>query len=106
MQWHHRFARPWLLPAITLILLAAMTSRHLIPDFSRENPVLRVRITQKGASLPDGFYLYQQLTAQGVLIKSIIPAAEGVVIHLEDETQRSQAESILKDILTTDYSTQ
>ncbi|WP_084689013.1 EnvZ/OmpR regulon moderator MzrA [Tatumella saanichensis] len=106
MQWHHRIARPWLLPAITLILLAAMTSRHLVPDFSRENPVLRIRITQKGASLPDGFYLYQQLTSQGILIKSIIPAADGLVICLEDESQRSQAESILKDILTTDYSTQ
>lgn len=105
MQWHQRLTRPWLLPAITLLALGTMTSLHLIPDFSREDPVLRIRVTQRGSSLPDGFYLYQQLNAHGISIRSITPEPDGLMIRLNDETQRPEAEDTLRVILSDAYST-
>lgn len=67
--------------------------------------VVRIGVAHKGASLPDGFFLYQNLTARGIAIKSIIPGQDGLVIRLETEEQRLATQKILKELLSDDYTT-
>lgn len=65
---------------IALALLALATL--LVPCMVRTESELRIRASQQGLSLPDGFYVYQRLDERGIRIKSITPEGDGLVIRL------------------------
>ena len=85
---------PWAVAA-ALALLAVI----MVPSFMHQDTVVKIRVAHSGTNLPDGFYLYQQLTAQGVRIKSITPAGDALVIHFENEEQSLAAQKVLRRLL-------
>lgn len=92
-----RFPRrflPWTL-AGALALLALIFA----PSLLQHETEVQIRIAHSGTNLPDGFYLYQQLAAQGVRIKSITPADDAMVIHFDDEEQCLAALKVLRRLL-------
>lgn len=85
---------PWL--AVTLLVVIALC---VTPSLLRHDTVVQIRVSHSGAPLPDGFYLYQQLTAQGIRIKSITPAGDSLVIHFDNEEQSIAAQKVLRRLL-------
>ena len=92
-----------LLPCVVVIALVVMATLRLMPDLTVNDPVVRIVVAHKGVSLPDGFFLYQQLTARGVTIKSITPGPDSLIIHLENQEQQLAARRILSHILSDAY---
>ena len=92
-----RFPRrflPWAV-AGALALLAVI----IVPSLMQHDTVVKIRVAHSGTNLPDGFYLYQQLSAQGVRIKSITPSGDALVIHFENEEQSLAAQKVLRRLL-------
>ncbi|MBD9643706.1 MULTISPECIES: EnvZ/OmpR regulon moderator MzrA [Pantoea] len=85
---------PWALGG-ALALLAIC----FVPTLMQHETVVQIRVANSGTNLPDGFYLYQQLSAQGVRIKSITPSGDALVIHFENEEQSLAAQKVLKRLL-------
>lgn len=85
---------PWLTVAALLLLVLCLT-----PTLLRHESVVQIRVSHAGGPLPDGFYLYQQLTAQGIRIKSITPSGDALIIHFENEEQSLAAQKVLRRLL-------
>lgn len=85
---------PWAV-AVALALLAVI----IVPSLMQHDTVVKIRVAHSGTNLPDGFYLYQQLSAQGVRIKSITPSGDALVIHFENEEQSLAAQKVLRRLL-------
>ncbi len=85
---------PWAIGG-ALALLAVC----FVPSLMQHETVVQIRVANSGTNLPDGFYLYQQLSAQGVRIKSITPAGDALVIHFENEEQSLAAQKVLRRLL-------
>lgn len=85
----------------TLVLMAI--AAVLVPYILRTENELRIRVAQKGLSLPDGFYVYQRLDERGIRIKSITPEADGLVIRLDSPEQQLLAWEALQTILPPGY---
>lgn len=86
---------------IALALLALATL--LVPCMVRTESELRIRASQPGLSLPDGFYVYQRLDERGIRIKSITPEGDGLVIRLDSPEQQLLAREALQTILPPGY---
>ncbi|AGB84239.1 Modulator protein MzrA [Serratia rubidaea] len=87
---------------VALALLALCV--FFLPAMVRTETELRIRSTQQGLSLPDGFYVYQRLDARGIRIKSITPEGDGLVIRLDSPQQQLLARETLQAILPPGYS--
>ncbi|QDY43103.1 EnvZ/OmpR regulon moderator MzrA [Candidatus Pantoea soli] len=85
---------PWLGGGVLLLLAVC-----LVPRVMQHETVVKIRVAQSGTNLPDGFYLYQQLSAKGVHIKSITTAGDALVIHFENEEQSLAAQKVLRRLL-------
>ncbi|WP_312239460.1 EnvZ/OmpR regulon moderator MzrA [Pantoea sp.] len=92
-----RFA-PWLIGGMLVLLTVILT-----PTMLRHETAVKIRVAHAGTPLPDGFYLYQQLTAQGIRIKSITPAGNALVIHFDSEEQSLAAQKVLRRLLPDGY---
>lgn len=86
---------------LSLLLLALATV--LVPYIQRTESELHIHALHQGLSLPDGFYVYQQLDERGIRIKSITPEGNGLVIRLDTPEQQLQAREALKNILPSGY---
>ncbi len=85
---------PWLMFSIMALLTIVF-----IPSRFRHEAALQIHASHQGGSLPDGFYVYQHLNAQGIQIKSITPAHDSLVIRFESQEQSLAAQKVLRDIL-------
>lgn len=85
---------PWLCAGVLALLAIG-----IVPKLMQHETVVRIRVAHSGTNLPDGFYLYQQLSAQGVRIKSITSAGDALVIHFENEEQSLAAQKVLRRLL-------
>lgn len=94
-----------LLPFVVIITLMVITTLRLMPGLTVNDPVIRITVTHKGMNLPDGFFLYQQLTERGISVKSITPDQDSMVIHLANEEQQLAARLLLSHILSDAYTT-
>lgn len=79
----------------TLVLLALV----FMPALFRSESALQIRASRQGISLPDGFYVYQTLSAQGIHIKSITPEQNALVIKFDSLEQSDAAEKVLRKLL-------
>ena len=52
------FSRYRLLPFIVIVALIILATIRLMPGMVVSDPVVRIMVTHKGMSLPDGFFLY------------------------------------------------
>lgn len=85
---------PWLIGgAFALVAISIM------PSLMRHENVVQIRVSHAGAPMPDGFYLYQQLSAQGIRIKSITPSGDALIIHFDNEEQSLAAQKVLRRLL-------
>ncbi|KOC87314.1 EnvZ/OmpR regulon moderator MzrA [Winslowiella iniecta] len=85
---------PWLMLG-ALALLAVV----LMPALYRQETALQIRAARQGISLPDGFYVWQRLNAQGIQIKSITPDRDSLVIKFDSQEQSLAAQKALQEIL-------
>lgn len=85
---------PWMLVA----LLAVLTISVLTPLMHSESG-LQIRVARQNGTLPDGFYLYQQLNAQGIQIKSITPDRDALIIKFDSAEQSLAAQKVLRQLL-------
>nr|MBA2816414.1 Modulator protein MzrA [Candidatus Pantoea persica] len=81
-----RMMLPWLAVAALLLLVIC-----LAPMLLRHDTMVQIRVSHAGGPLPDGFHLYQQLTAKSIRIKSIKPAGDALIINFENEVQSPAA---------------
>ncbi len=79
----------------TLLLLVIC----ITPTLLRHESVVQIRVSHACGPLPDGFYIYQQLTAQGIRIKSMTPSGDALIIHFESEEQSLAAQKVLRRLL-------
>lgn len=95
-QWlaGHRRLVSWMMLG-TLALMALV----LMPAIYRNETALQIRASRQGISLPDGFYVWQRLNAQGIQIKSITPDRDALVIKFESQEQSLAAQKVLREIL-------
>nr|WP_041474274.1 EnvZ/OmpR regulon moderator MzrA [Erwinia sp. Ejp617] len=84
---------PWLVVAIV-----ALTGLAIIPALFRHDSTLQIRASRQGVSLPDGFYVYQTLSTQGIHIKSITPEQDSLVIRFDSPEQSCAAERVLREL--------
>jgi len=98
--------RSWTTPrylgVLTLAVVALLSVVFLPALFGSEN-ALQIRATRQGIALPDGFYVYQRLNAEGVHIKSITPDKNSLVIKFDSQEQSKAAEKILRELLPHDF---
>lgn len=85
---------PWLVLG-ALALLAVV----LMPALYRQETALQIKASRQGISLPDGFYVWQRLNAQGIQIKSITPDRDSLVIKFDSQEQSLAAQKALQQIL-------
>ncbi|MGM3190918.1 EnvZ/OmpR regulon moderator MzrA [Dickeya dadantii subsp. dieffenbachiae] len=88
------FAWRLLLLLLPLVVLLSMSSRRL-PD----EVMLHITPLHQGASLPDGFYIYQRLNERGIAIKSITPENDSIIVRLSSPEQSGAAREILSTAL-------
>lgn len=84
---------PWLALAVVALIGLAM-----LPSLFRHDSVLQIRTSRQGAALPDGFYVYQTLSAQGIHIKSITPEQDALAIRFDSQEQSYAAERVLREL--------
>jgi len=71
----------------------------LMPALYRQETALQIRAARQGTALPDGFYVWQRLNAQGIKIKSITPDRDSLVIKFDSPEQSIAAQKALQEIL-------
>ncbi|CCP08451.1 EnvZ/OmpR regulon moderator MzrA [Erwinia amylovora] len=89
---------PWLIVAFVALIGLAM-----IPALFRHDSTLQIRASRQGVSLPDGFYVYQTLSAQGIHIKSITPEQDSLVIRFDSPEQSYAAERVLRKLFAQSF---
>ncbi|WP_338560607.1 EnvZ/OmpR regulon moderator MzrA [Erwinia sp. E_sp_B04_7] len=84
---------------ILLVCLSALMMVAFLPGIFRNETALQIRVSRQGTSLPDGFYVYQRLNAEGIRIKSITPDNDSLVIRFDTQEQSTAAEKVLHQLL-------
>lgn len=94
--------RPYLSTRVLCVLVVCFSALMLvafIPTLFRNDTALQIRASRQGTTLPDGFYVYQRLNAEGIRIKSITPDNDSLVIRFDTEEQSMAAEKVLHQLL-------
>lgn len=91
-----------LIPLVALATLALLALAFM-PALFRNESALQIRASRQGISLPDGFYVYQTLSAQGIHIKSITPEQNSLVIKFDSLEQSDAAEKVLRKLLPSGF---
>ena len=84
---------------ILLVCLSTLMMVAFLPGIFRNETALQIRVSRQGTSLPDGFYVYQRLNAEGIRIKSITPDNDSLVIRFDTQEQSTAAEKVLHQLL-------
>lgn len=92
-----------LVGVVLLSTIMMISGVVLASGWMTREPLIKIGVVHKGTNLPDGFFVYQQLTSHGVSIKSITTEQGALVIHLENEEQRLAALKVLQQILSDSY---
>lgn len=93
------FASPRWLSMVVLGLFALVVLVVVLPALFRSETALQIRASRQGTALPDGFYVYQRLNAEGIHIKSITPDNDSLVIKFDSLEESTAAEKVLRDLL-------
>ncbi|WP_158780466.1 EnvZ/OmpR regulon moderator MzrA [Pantoea sp. BAV 3049] len=94
--------KPWATPrclTIVAVATAALLMVVFLPALFRSETALQIRASRQGIALPDGFYVYQRLNAEGIQIKSITPDKNSLVIKFDSQEQSVAAEKVLRELL-------
>ena len=97
-----KLIKPWATPrCLTMVAVAtaALLMVVFLPALFRSETALQIRASRQGIALPDGFYVYQRLNAEGIQIKSITPDKNSLVIKFDSQEQSVAAEKVLRELL-------
>ncbi|MGE9551171.1 EnvZ/OmpR regulon moderator MzrA [Erwinia amylovora] len=97
-----KLIKPWATPrCLTMVAVAtaALLMVVFLPALFRSETALQIRASRQGIALPDGFYVYQRLNAEGIHIKSITPDKNSLVIKFDSQEQSVAAEKVLRELL-------
>ncbi|EXU74237.1 EnvZ/OmpR regulon moderator MzrA [Erwinia mallotivora] len=86
-----------------LAVIAALMLTLFLPVLLRNESALHIRASRQGVALPDGFYVYERLNAEGIQIKSITLDDNALVIRFDTPTQSAAAEKVLRQLLPFDF---
>lgn len=92
------YTSPRLLAMVALGLFA-LALVMVLPALFRSETALQIRASHHGTVLPDGFYVYQRLNAEGIHIKSITPDNNSLVIKFDSLEESTAAEKVLRQLL-------
>lgn len=70
-----------------------------VPHRQQDETLLHIFPQHQGATLPDGFYVYQRLNERGIAIKSITPAPDSLIVRLASPEQTIAAREALRSSL-------
>lgn len=96
-----RLRRLILIVMIAVLLISTLIV--LLPSLTTSDYRVRITTQTEGRVLPDGFYLYQNLTSQGIAINSITQDNNSLIIHFSSLEKRNNAAIILKKLLFDGY---
>ncbi|WP_409451052.1 EnvZ/OmpR regulon moderator MzrA [Erwinia sp.] len=96
MKNHALLRRMPLLLALASLVLAVVL---LLPALFGKETALQISAARQGITVPDGFYVYQRLNAEGIHIKSITPDKNTLVIKFDSQEQSTAAEKVLRRLL-------
>ncbi|WP_435947050.1 EnvZ/OmpR regulon moderator MzrA [Dryocola sp. BD586] len=64
---------------------------------------LQIRATQQGIIMPDGFFVWHHLDANGIRFNSITPANDSLLIKFDSSAQSEAAKAVLYKTLPHGY---
>ncbi|WP_241523756.1 EnvZ/OmpR regulon moderator MzrA [Chimaeribacter coloradensis] len=85
------------------MLAFAVLGLLALPRGNSQENALSIRPERHGLSLPDGFFVYQNLDQRGIRIKSITPENDTLIIRLASPQQQQAAREALSVILPQGY---
>ena len=92
------------LRATMLIGAIALAASILIwSGMQRTESTLEIRSSQQGISMPDGFYVWHHLDANGIRFKSITPDNNSLLIKFDSSAQSEAAKAVLYKTLPHGY---
>lgn len=92
-------------PLRTALLFGVMAiaSIALWSSMPSRDTTIEIRVTRQGSSLPDGFYVWHHLDANGIIFKSIIPQDNNLLITFASSAQSEAAKEVLHRALPGSY---
>ena len=91
------------LQATILVGAVAVTALLMWAGMQRPESTLEIRSSQQGISMPDGFYVWHHLDANGIRFKSITPDNNSLLIKFDSSAQSEAAKIVLDKTLPRGY---
>ena len=91
------------LQATMLISAVAVTALLIWAGMQRPESTLEIRSIQQGISMPDGFFVWHHLDANGIHFKSITPDNNSMLIKFDSSAQSEAAKVVLDKTLPRGY---
>ncbi len=91
------------LRATMLIGAIAAASILIWSGMQRTESTLEIRSSQQGISMPNGFYVWHHLDANGIRFKSITPDNNSLLIKFDSSAQSEAAKAVLYKTLPHGY---
>ncbi|PLR50804.1 modulator protein [Chimaeribacter arupi] len=88
---------------VCLMVAFAVLGLLALPRGNSQENALSIRPERHGLTLPDGFFVYQNLDQRGIRIKSITPEKDTLIIRLASPQQQQAAREALSVILPQGY---
>ncbi|MGB7803559.1 EnvZ/OmpR regulon moderator MzrA [Buttiauxella sp.] len=91
------------LRATMLISVVAVAAILIWSGMQRTESTLEIRSSQQGISMPDGFFVWHHLDANGIRFKSITPENNSLLIKFDSSAQSEAAKVVLYRTLPHGY---
>lgn len=91
-----------LLASITLLMLV-MVAAYIWTTLRQNESTLAIRPINQGSSIPDGFFIWHHLDANGIRFKSITPENNSLLIKFDSRDQSAAAKEVLDRSLPSGY---
>ncbi|MEY8711712.1 hypothetical protein A9B99_14550 [Mangrovibacter phragmitis] len=99
--FHHLTNNRAHLAIVALLLICASTVFWAATR--KPDTTLEIRPAQAGATIPDGFFVWHHLDANGIRVKSITPDNNKLVIKFDSNVQSEAAARVLSATLPHGY---
>ena len=89
--------------ATMLVSAIALGALLIWSGMQRSESTLEIRSSQQGISMPDGFFVWHHLDANGIRFKSITPENNSLLIKFDSSAQSEAAKAVLYKTLPYGY---
>jgi ABC-type Na+ efflux pump permease subunit len=89
---------------VTLLFACLAAGALLVwAGMQKTESTLQIRASQQGISMPDGFFVWHHLDANGIRFKSITPDNNALLITFDSSAQSEAAKAVLYKTLPHGY---